>query len=233
MRRAVITFASVSLALLASLWALDRFAAPQDLPWKPFDLDQPIGLATHVKLARIGANYDRCRQALAAGGVRFESLPPRREGQCAVLSGVELLEGPAPLSPAHPVMSCSEALALAVWERHVVQPAARDLLAAQVVRIEHFGTYNCRPIRGEADHLSEHAFADAIDISAFDLASGRQVSVLKDYRAAGPGGAFLRRVSRGACGVFGHALGPDYNADHHDHFHLDMGAWLGPWGMCR
>lgn len=230
MRRPVLIAAAVTaLSLAIGAWALDRWAPPQDLPWKPFDLDQPIGIATHFKLARIAADDRACRAALQAGGVGFESLPPRREGECSVLDGVKLDEGPAPLSPSRPMMSCGQALAFAVWERHAVQPAARRLLDVQVVRIEHLGTYNCRPIRGETSQLSQHAFANAIDVAAFDLADHRQVSVLKDYRDPGPPGVFLRRVHREGCRVFGHSLGPDFNADHRNHLHLDM----GPWGWCR
>jgi hypothetical protein len=53
--------------------------------------------------------------------------------------------------------------------------------------------------------------------------------VLKDYRDPGPRGVFLRRVHDAGCLVFGHTLGPDFNADHKDHLHLDMGLW----GPCR
>jgi hypothetical protein len=40
---------------------------------------------------------------------------------------------------------------------------------------------------------------------------------------------FLREVRDGSCRLFTGVLGPDYNAAHHDHFHLDMGSWQ----MCR
>jgi len=33
---------------------------------------------------------------------------------------------------------------------------------------------------------------------------------------------FLRRLHRSACDVFGTVLGPEANAAHHDHFHLDL-----------
>ena len=45
--------------------------------------------------------------------------------------------------------------------------------------------------------------------------------------------AVLRRAASlealAACRVFAAVLGPDYNAAHHDHFHLDRGGW----GTCR
>ena len=100
MRRPVlIAAAAAALALAVVAWTVGRWAPPQDLPWKPFDLDQPIGLATHFKLARIAADDHACRAALEAGGVGFESLPPRREGKCSVLDGVKLDDGPARSAP--------------------------------------------------------------------------------------------------------------------------------------
>ncbi|MDR3512911.1 MAG: extensin family protein [Caulobacteraceae bacterium] len=221
--------AVVLAALVAAGFAADRLAPAQDLPWKPFSLNRPIGAFTHFQLARIGYDEPACEAALAAGDVDFTPVAPRREGDCHVLNGVRLGEGLAPLKPAAPMMSCQEALAFAAWERHAVQPAARAAFGRPAVQIEHFGTYACRPIRGQTRGLSEHAFADAIDVSAFRLSDGRLISVLKDYRDPGPDGAFLRRVHGQACRVFGHALGPDFNPEHRDHFHLDMGLW----GPCR
>jgi hypothetical protein len=37
--------------------------------------------------------------------------------------------------------------------------------------------------------------------------------------------AFLHVVREGLCDWFKATLSPDYNADHADHFHIDMGAW--------
>jgi hypothetical protein len=228
MRRLTTILLVLAAVALAGL-AVDRLARPQDAPWKPFDLDQPIGLATHYKIAVIGRDEVRCRAALAAGGITFEPVADRREGECQVLGAGRLGEGLAPLSPARPVMTCREALALAVWERHSVQPAARRDLGAGVVGIEHFGTYNCRAIRGDAPHMSQHALANAIDVSGFRLADHREISVLKDYRRDDGAGRFLHAVHADGCRIFGHSLGPDFNADHRDHLHLDM-ADFG-WGL--
>lgn len=101
---------------------------------------------------------------------------------------------------------------------------------------------------GEADaretaQMSEHASANAIDITGFVTRDGRRVRVATDWRkpasnvvpaaaaaaAAGdppgetPEATFLRAVRDGACDVFHGVLGPDFNAAHRNHFHLDMG----------
>ena len=35
---------------------------------------------------------------------------------------------------------------------------------------------------------------------------------------------FLRRLHKGACGVFGTVLGPEANEMHRDHFHFDLAS---------
>jgi hypothetical protein len=219
----------MALAVVAGVIALDRLAPAQNLPWKPFSLSRPLGWATHVQLARIGYDQAACERALAAGNVDFTPAPPRVDGECHVLNGVRLGEGLPPLKPAGPIMSCQEALAFAAWERHGVEPAANDAFGKSVVAIEHFGTYACRPMRRHRSGFSEHAFANAIDVSGFHLSDGRLISVLKDYRADDAKGRFLHQAHDSACLVFGHTLGPDFNSDHKNHFHLDMGFW----GPCR
>ena len=46
----------------------------------------------------------------------------------------------------------------------------------------------------------------------------------KDKAAKELASAFLHRIHDDACSIFGTVLGPDANAAHHDHFHLDMKA---------
>lgn len=214
-------------ALLALAW-IDRTAPPQDLPWKPLSMSHPIGLATKGKLARIGADPARCRQALDEAGLTFTEAPDRTQGFCSTANSLRL-DDPA-LNPRAPLMRCDLALNYAVWRRHVVEPAARRTLGADLARIEHVGTYACRTVYSqEGARPSNHATASALDVVGFRLRGGGQVSVLRDYRDSGPKGRFLREVKAGACRLFGTTLTPDYNAAHADHYHLDMGAWT----VCR
>jgi hypothetical protein len=122
-----------------------------------------------------------------------------------------------------------------MWEWHVLQPAALEHLGTRVTALEHFGSYSCRRIYGRAEgQWSEHARANALDVSGFRLADGRKVSVLGDWNDGGPEGRFLRAVRDGACDLFATTLSPDYNRAHRDHLHLDQaerGA-MG-WRACR
>ncbi len=76
---------------------------------------------------------------------------------------------------------------------------------------------------------AEHASANALDISGFRLVDGRRIRLATDWAGESADGRFLRRVRDGACASFNAVLGPDYNAAHRDHFHLDMGLWK----VCR
>ena len=117
----------------------------------------------------------------------------------------------------------------------MVQPAAEQILGKPVATIQHLGSYSCRRIYGRAEgNFSEHATADAIDISGFILEDGKRISVARDWRGEGKEAIFLRAVRDGACQLFSTTLSPDYNAAHHDHLHLDQ-AERGRLGgrLCR
>jgi hypothetical protein len=113
----------------------------------------------------------------------------------------------------------------------VVTAAAERRLHQAVVRIEIAGApYQCRPIAGRRDRrLSEHAFANAIDIGGFRLADGRVISVGSGWRGRPEERAFLRDVRNGACRYFQAVLSPDYNRAHAAHLHFDLGRDK----MCR
>jgi hypothetical protein len=230
--------AAVLLALALMLWGWAR-RHPQDLPWTPLDLAQPIGAFTGRKLTALTGDYPRCQALLTRAGVHYTALAPLTAGpQCGYADAVRLDPGGArrvALKPPGLGTSCPVAAALAIWEWDVVQPAALARFGQQVVRIDHFGSYNCRRMYGrDTGSFSEHATADAIDIAAFVLADGTRISVVADWSGGGKPAAFLRDVHDGACRLFATVLGPDYNAAHRDHFHLDQAerGTMG-WRACR
>ena len=70
-----------------------------------------------------------------------------------------------------------------------------------------------------------HMGAEAIDIGAFVLADGRRISVIDGWSSRSRDEQeFLRVVHRSACKRFGTVLGPDYNAAHRDHLHVELGS---------
>ncbi len=121
-------------------------------------------------------------------------------------------------------LDCPMIAALDAWVREVVQPAAQARFGERVVRIESMGSYNCRGINNKSGAgLSEHSFANAIDIGGFTLASGRTLNIMRGFNGADEQErAFLHEAHAGACGHFTTVLGPGYNIFHYNHFHLDL-----------
>jgi hypothetical protein len=213
---------------------------PEDLPWTALDLTRPIGMFTGRKLAALGDDPPLCRRLLGEAGIRFELAPPRAAGpNCSVADALSFGAGGAralALQPDAAEMSCPVAAALSLWEWHVVQPAAARHFGTRVAAVEHLGTYNCRRIRGGREDAgwSEHATANAIDVSAFRLESGQRVSILNHWNGSPEERAFLREVRDGACRLFATVLSPEYNAAHRDHLHLDQARrGASGWRGCR
>jgi hypothetical protein len=123
------------------------------------------------------------------------------------------------------------ALALASFER-ILQKEAVAIFGSPVARIDQLGTYNCREMAAYPGWVSEHSYANAIDIGRFVLKNGKSVEVLRDFDVGEapptkPVGAFLRVVSRRANDedVFSHVLTPFFDAHHRNHFHLDLARY--------
>ncbi len=232
---AVLDFAILLLVIVA---CADALAPRTDLAWKPLTLRDPVGPFTRQKLARVGGAPgaprdralagDQCRAFLAREGITFTPTPIASDRvECAVPDAISL-SAEARLSPAAAPMDCGLASAYLVWERQVVEPAARRFFAADVEQVNTIGIHQCRPI-ARTQRLSEHAQAKAMDVASFTLTNGQTVVVAKDWADPGAKGQFLHALRDGACKTFsGGALSPDYNADHHDHLHLDVGGY----GVC-
>jgi hypothetical protein len=213
---------------------------PELFPWTELSLADPIGPFTGIKLARLTDQRARCLGLLNEAGLAETLMPPRvaAPAQCRFDDGVRMhpeSRRSIAFAPAGLVTSCPVAAALALWEREVVQPAAMRHFGERVSRIDHAGSFSCRRLYGRSTgQFSEHATADAVDITGFRLADGRTISVLGDWRGDPAQTAFLSEVRDRACDLFATTLSPDYNRAHADHFHLDQaerGA-MG-WTICR
>lgn len=172
-----------------------------------------------------------CLADLSAAGARFELLPDRDFAPgCSARRSVKLVAVGIPVANLG-AMRCQLATPFTRWVQEAVQPAGQRHLGTSVSKIESMGSYACRPVNGMAGNdLSEHATANAVDISAFRLADGRRITVAEGWN--GPDAdvrSFLRALHAAACRRFSLVLGPDANARHRDHFHFDMGP--GPY--CR
>ncbi|MEQ1510248.1 MAG: extensin family protein [Sphingopyxis sp.] len=164
-----------------------------------------------------------CFVELDRAGVRFTPLPDQDYGGgCHANGAVRLNDIGTPTTNVGAV-TCSLGSHFAAWVRYAVKPAARQVYGQDIARVETFGTYSCRNIYGgQSGRLSQHAFANAVDVSAFVLSDGRRITVLGGWRGEPDEQRFLRLIRDSACRRFGTVLSPDYNAAHANHFHLDM-----------
>ncbi len=199
-------------------------------PWAPLVIAETPNFLTRYKLDRLSQNAPLCRAALSQTGIRYTPLPDRETGPgCGFTNAVRVEATSVNIGEAF-ALSCRSAVALAMWEHHVLQPAAQAHFGQRVARLQHFGSYACRNVYGREDsRRSQHATADALDIAGFVLGSGRRISVQTDWPDQGTDAQFLRDIHRGACRYFDTVLGPDYNTAHRDHLHFDRGSFR----VCR
>ena len=218
-----------------ALAAIDRFANPIHVPWKPLDPDAPIGLATGSKITMIALGPSRkCLSKLAdADLLEFTQAPPKNGPDvCGWKIAATMTEaGGVTFRPRQVTSQCSVTLAGYIWLRHVDE-AARKRLGSGLKKVHHAGTYSCRRQRGNSSGAwSEHAYGNAWDITGFELLDGRVISVLKDWdkgttKESKARTKFLRDARGSACRLFRVVLTPNYNDAHKDHFHLDQGPSL-------
>lgn len=219
-------------------------------PFAPLDVRaEPAPMVTRLKLAQLVRDRAFCEAALGTSELKVQRVAHLQSRGCALTDVVHV-------APENRVFgngfhaTCPLSVGLALYMRHVVQPAARRHLGAEIASVQHLGTFSCRPVRngrklpeeGEPVMMSEHAAANAIDITGFRTKDGRVISVGRHWRkdkttqlaSADPTSAvavdesaarFLREVRDGACGIFHAVLGPDYNALHRSHLHFDMGRY--------
>lgn len=136
------------------------------------------------------------------------------------IDGVALVDGNESDQPV--LVACETALAIA----DTLAIAAGKSPAA--TRMMHYGTYNCRVIAGTST-LSNHAEGRAIDIAAVMVEGGDEWSVYADWEdgvanPATPAGQWLREFTDELWSTMTWhiILTPEYNADHDDHFHVDL-----------
>lgn len=203
------------LALLALLAACARERPPSGQPDR-----QP---------AASGREVAQCLASLRENRSGFSTVPDRAFGEGCAISGAVALsslggdDGQIALSNLGPV-ACPLAAKFGAWARFGVDRAARQILGSPVERIETMGSYACRNVAGTG-RRSAHSQARAVDVAGFTLADGRRISVLRDWNEGTEAERlFLRTVHRSVCRRFGTVLGPDYNAAHRDHLHIEEGS---------
>ena len=173
--------------------------------------------------------YQTACPALLEGRVIGEMLDPVAEGICGVRSPLSVtgvrVNGREIGFTAPVTTNCQMAGAIADWVG-AVDLYANAALDSPLTSVTTGTSLMCRNRYDAADgFVSEHGFANALDVVGFTLENGQGVAVEADWLpAAAPAGRLLRQAHGAACGRFTTVLGPEANAEHADHFHLDLGC---------
>lgn len=161
----------------------DRKPAHVETPVLPGD--QPTIPWTDAEITAAKADCDKALKGIA---LDYEALPPIKEGVCGAPAPilVKSIGGDPKVAIDPPAtMTCALAAGLASWLKNKVQPEAKAQLATEVVKLKNASSYVCRNRYGGADTpLSEHALANALDVSEFVFASGAHVTVLDGWPRA-------------------------------------------------
>jgi hypothetical protein len=230
MRKSRHLFSKFLLVLLLAVATFGAFwfgLVPQRYsPFSPISLERPPGFFLDAKLAALRHDPALCQAVLKQPHIDATSIPDRTfKNGCGWANAVRFsTTGGAKIGVEN--LTCEMAAAMTLWMEYDVQPLAQEMFGQPVTGLGDFGTYDCRNIIGNPiwkGTRSQHASANALDISSFTFADGRQISVLKDWPKNTPEGRFLHEAHSRACRYFRVALGPNFNEAHKNHFHFDRG----------
>jgi hypothetical protein len=144
--------------------------------------DQPTMPWTEAQIANAAA---KCKTLLSGDPLDYDLLPPIKEGMCGTPAPVLLRAvGHHPKVTINPpaILSCPMADVLGEWLRDTVQPEAKAVFGSAVAKIQNSSSYVCRNrYAGAGTPLSEHALANAFDVSEFVLTNGVRISVLDHW----------------------------------------------------
>jgi hypothetical protein len=152
---------------------------PEEKPNLPGD--QPTVAWTDPKVV---AAREACAKMLSGVTLDYEQLDPIKKGICGAPAPIlvkSIGKDPAVVISPPATMTCALAVALSAWLGDTVQPAAA-VLGSRVVKMRNASSYKCRNRYGGANTpVSEHALANALDISEFVFASGQSVKILGNW----------------------------------------------------
>jgi hypothetical protein len=188
--------------------------------------EQPISLEPPRIPERSGAApeaYDY-RRPHGASAAPQQTYPQPSYRQPTYQPPVPQARAATPVAVSPPAtLACPIVSELDRWISNSMQPAAMRWFGSPVAEIKQISAYSCRGMNGNPyARISEHAFGNALDISAFTLADGRMVTVKTGWNGLPEEQGFLRDIQAAACEQFTTVLAPGSNVHHYDHIHVDL-----------
>lgn len=184
-----------------------------------------------------------CSQQLQSLDIEYVPLKAIGDGGgCGTSAPIEVTQIAGVALTPSAIINCTMARELHGWIEDTLQPAAKRRLKTSVTEIHVAASYVCRRRNNSASgKLSEHAKANALDMSGFSFAKSGAVSVgggswgssiLKSIGLS-KGGSFLDDIREGACTRFTTVLGPGSDPYHGNHFHVDALQRKGGYRICK
>lgn len=189
----------------------------------------------------VAAAQKACRSLLAGLDIDFEAMAPiGNEGGCGTPGAIliKAIDGVEIDPPAE--ANCALAEALHHWIAWSVKPAAKENLGKKLTVVHNASAYACRRRNNSSTgKMSEHAKANALDISTLGFSDGTSTNIKGDWsglkQLIGQSGnsTFLSRIRRDACIRFTTVLGPGSDRYHGDHFHIDLAKRRNGYRICQ
>ena len=171
--------------------------------------------------------YQNACPALMNSEVVGELIPPLSEGVCGERSPLKITaigKDNAVKLAAAITTNCAMAGTLANWVVEAQKEAQKDF-GAEIESITTGSDYQCRKVNnGHQGRVSEHAFANAVDIVAFKFKNGKTTELTSGWKGKPEEQTFWRALHKASCDRFMTVIGPDGDAAHQGNMHLDLGC---------
>jgi hypothetical protein len=212
---------------------LSSSSASSDVkPFSSSSIDSPASSSTEAiaEPTAPARDFQVGCPAVLDGEATAKAIPSIHDGQCGLQSPLSLeainVNGRSVPLNAPVTTDCGMATALPRWVATVDSfLAGHD--NTRITKVNVGTNYMCRNVVNgtQSTNLSFHAFGDALDVVGFTLADGRTLDVTSSWAGTEEQGHSIMHFAHdAACSQFTTVLGPDANAEHHDHFHVDLGC---------
>ncbi|MGE3988248.1 extensin family protein [Pseudorhodoplanes sp.] len=181
------------------------------------------------------AEPSACQLRVADRIAVLEPLPPiGGPGDCGASDVVRLgaiiqADGSKVAVAPPATVRCAMAEALANWVREDLTAAVAQLGSAPR-SLDNYASYDCRGRNRVAGaKISEHGFANAIDMRGVRLANGR----FAEFTSRTLDRGFRESLRRTVCARFTTVLGPGSDGYHETHIHVDLAERRGGYRLCQ
>lgn len=127
-----------------------------------------------------------CLRLLAPVSTEVVPVAPIREGDCGTPAAVllrSLGDNEKVIFDPPLLLNCPMVVALSRWLESAVQPAAKEAFNSPIAQVIG-SSYSCRTAYNRTDtRLSQHAFANAVDLPVLVLANRQQIDIAKEWGA--------------------------------------------------